>query len=544
MASAERMDKFKVIKDVGDGAFGSVWRAINKQNGEVVAIKKLKKKYYSWEECMNLREVKSLRRMNHPNIVKLKEVIREDDVLFFVFEYMDCNLYQLMKDRDRLFSESEIRNWCFQIFQALAYVHQQGYFHRDLKPENLLCTKDVIKLADFGLAREISLQPPYTEYVSTRWYRAPEILLQSSIYGSAVDMWAMGAIMAELFTLRPLFPGSSEVDELYKICSVIGTPNQHSWFEGLNLASALKYQFPQFAPVQLPLLIPTASDNAINLISSLCSWDPYKRPTAAEALQHPFFQPCFYIPPSLRPRAFEMPKTPPSVGMKGAFELQKNNRSSLDTLSNAKFAGNYPSTDVPASLKTDCATGVQRKLDLNYNDSERNEKAIQNNLKQSPYRPPPMNNPAPGFVGKSHARRTWDIGDEKKLAQKTWGMTDEKKVPQRSRDMTDEKKFLQRTWDVADEKKIVRRTWDVPDDKKPVQRTWNLPNGKITHSTMTRGYGKVPDMADKFAQLKVSSFQQNMPRPPHPGGFHDRSDYLGRTYQNPFSRTYTRKIAG
>ncbi|XP_031255134.1 cyclin-dependent kinase F-4-like, partial [Pistacia vera] len=260
------MERYKLIKEVGDGTFGSVWRAINKQSGEVVAIKKMKKKYYSWDECINLREVKSLRKMNHPNIVKLKEVIRENDILYFVFEYMECNLYQLMKDREKLFSETEIRNWCFQVFQGLAYMHQRGYFHRDLKPENLLVSKDIIKIADFGLAREINSRPPYTEYVSTRWYRAPEVLLQSYLYSSKVDMWAMGAIMAELIMLRPLFPGTSEADEIYKICSVIGTPTKDSWADGLLLARGINYQFPQLAGVHLSTLIPSANEDALSLI--------------------------------------------------------------------------------------------------------------------------------------------------------------------------------------------------------------------------------------------------------------------------------------
>ncbi|MQL99126.1 hypothetical protein Taro_031850, partial [Colocasia esculenta] len=381
------MDRYKVIKEVGDGTFGSVWRAINKLTGEVVAVKKMKKKYYSWEECMNLREVKSLRKMNHPNIVKLKEVIREHDILYLVFEYMEFNLYQLMKDRVKFFSETEIRNWCYQIFHALAYMHQHGYFHRDLKPENLLVTKDVIKVADFGLAREVCSEPPFTEYVSTRWYRAPEVLLQSSIYDAAVDMWAMGAIIAELFTLRPLFPGSrsiflgviltrffspplslesSEADEIYKICSVIGCPNESSWPEGLQLANAMKYQFPQFASVPLSVLIPSASEDAISLITLLCSWDPCKRPKAAEVLQHPFFQPCLYVPPSLRLRMAGMPQTPPSVGIKGAVE-QKNTRrystgvlsnstgtlpNSTGALSNVKPASNFSSTKMNASIRT------------------------------------------------------------------------------------------------------------------------------------------------------------------------------------------------
>ncbi|KAI3835067.1 hypothetical protein MKX03_020361, partial [Papaver bracteatum] len=132
---------YKIIKEVGDGTFGSVYHALNKQTGEVVAIKKMKRKYYSWEECINLREVKSLRKMNHPNIVKLKEVIRENDILYFVFEYMEYNLYQLIKDKLKLFPEAEVRSWCFQVFQALAYMHHCGYFHCDLKPENLLVKK-------------------------------------------------------------------------------------------------------------------------------------------------------------------------------------------------------------------------------------------------------------------------------------------------------------------------------------------------------------------------------------------------------------------
>jgi protein kinase len=284
------MERYKVMRQLGDGTYGSVWKAINNDTNEVVAIKKMKRKFYSWDECMNLREVKSLRKLNHPNIVKLKEVIRENDELFFVFEYMEYNLYQLIKDKDKPFSEAKVRNWAFQILQALEYMHKHGYFHRDLKPENLLVTKDVIKVADFGLAREVRSCPPYTDYVSTRWYRAPEVLLQSPTYCAAIDVWAVGAIMAELFTLRPLFPGASEVDEIYRICAVIGSPSHQTWSDGMKLAASLNFQFPQLSSTHLSRLIPNASPEAIDLISSMCVWDPSKRPTAAQALQHPFFQ--------------------------------------------------------------------------------------------------------------------------------------------------------------------------------------------------------------------------------------------------------------
>ncbi|KAE9606981.1 hypothetical protein Lal_00025795 [Lupinus albus] len=387
------MERYNLIKEVGDGTFGSVWRAINKQTGEVVAIKKMKKKYYSWDECVNLREVKSLRKMNHPNIVKLKEVIRESDILYFVFEYLERNLYQLMKDRQKLFSEAEVRNWCFQVFQGLAYMHQRGYFHRDMKPENLLVTKDIIKIADFGLVREISSQPPYTEYVSTRWYRAPEVLLQSYLYSSKVDMWAMGAIMAELFSLRPLFPGVSEADEIYKICSVIGSPTTESWADGLKLARDINYQFPQHAGVQLSVLIPSAGADAISLITSLCSWDPCKRPTASEALQHPFFQSCFYIPPSLRTRA--VARAPPSAGTRGALDLQGVRRYS-GALPNSKLTNNFTSPKLHPPL----ASGVQRKLDIVNQDGIKNDKSMKT-TRQPKYRPPGKDSPTSMNKGRS-----------------------------------------------------------------------------------------------------------------------------------------------
>ncbi|GIL50354.1 hypothetical protein Vafri_6580 [Volvox africanus] len=283
------MNRYKVVKQLGDGTYGTVWKAINRQTNEVVAIKKMKRKFYSWEECMNLREVKSLRKLNHPCIIKLKEVIRENDELFFVFEYLECNVYQLTKDRDKFIPESRVRNWCYQIFQGLAYIHKHGFFHRDMKPENLLASKDSVKIADFGLAREIRSRPPYTDYVSTRWYRAPEVLLRSPYYNAPIDLFAMGAIMAELYMLRPLFPGTSEADEIYKICSIMGTPTQQTWPEGLKLAAAMNFRFPQFAPTPLSKIITNACPEAIDLMTQLCQWDPNKRPTAVQALQHPYF---------------------------------------------------------------------------------------------------------------------------------------------------------------------------------------------------------------------------------------------------------------
>ncbi|KAM3841574.1 serine/threonine-protein kinase MAK [Vipera latastei] len=285
------MNRYTTLKQLGDGTYGSVLMGKSKESGELVAIKRMKRKFYSWEECMNLREIKSLKKLNHANIIKLKEVIRENDHLYFVFEYMKENLYQLMKDRNKLFPESVIRNILYQILQGLAFIHKHGFFHRDMKPENLLCMgPELVKIADFGLARELRSQPPYTDYVSTRWYRAPEVLLKSSVYSSPIDIWAVGSIMAELYTLRPLFPGTSEVDEIFKICQVLGTPRKSDWPEGYQLAAAMNFRFPQCVSINLKTLIPNASSGALFLMNAMLNWDPKKRPTASQALRFPYFQ--------------------------------------------------------------------------------------------------------------------------------------------------------------------------------------------------------------------------------------------------------------
>uniref|UniRef100_A0A4W3J3Y7 non-specific serine/threonine protein kinase n=1 Tax=Callorhinchus milii TaxID=7868 RepID=A0A4W3J3Y7_CALMI len=285
------MNRYTTLKQLGDGTYGSVLMGKSNESGELVAIKRMKRKFYSWEECMNLREVKSLKKLNHANVIKLKEVIRENDHLYFVFEYMKENLYQLMKDRNKLFPESIIRNIMYQIIQGLAFIHKHGFFHRDMKPENLLCMgPELVKIADFGLAREIRSRPPYTDYVSTRWYRAPEVLLRSSIYSSPIDIWAVGCIMAELYTLRPLFPGTSEVDEIFKICQVLGTPKKIDWTEGYQLAGAMNFRFPQCVPTNLKTLIPNASNEATQVMKDMLQWDPKKRPTATQALRYSYFQ--------------------------------------------------------------------------------------------------------------------------------------------------------------------------------------------------------------------------------------------------------------
>ncbi|KAF5821455.1 putative protein-serine/threonine kinase CMGC-RCK family [Helianthus annuus] len=323
------MEKYTKIMEIGRGSYGVVWKAMNKQTGEVVAIKKLNNEYKTNEDSMNLREVKSLIKIvNHPNIVKLKEIIRENNTLFLIFEYMECDLYQLMVERTKPFTESEIRNMCFQILQGLAYMHHKGYMHRDLKPENILVSKNILKIGDLGSARETNGEQPYTHYnVTTLCYRAPEVFLRSPCYNSSVDMWAFGAIMAELYTTQAVFDGSSDADVMQKICGVLGTPTESTWLSGLDLARNVLYRFPDFPGMRFSELLPTASSDAVNLVASLLSWCPSDRPTAMEALQHPFFHGCYCVPPTIRLEDTFLNSVPLVFKMAKQRELLKEKRS-------------------------------------------------------------------------------------------------------------------------------------------------------------------------------------------------------------------------
>ncbi|KAF9911395.1 hypothetical protein EC991_003960, partial [Linnemannia zychae] len=266
LVTSRSMDHFVVLQELGKGSFGSVFKAQHKASGEMVALKKMKKKFTSQGECRSLQEVKALEALRAgPNIVRLHHFFLEKKELCMVFELMDGNLYQLIKDRNGVrLEETKIRSMVFQILRGLQHMHSKGIMHRDMKPENLLVSGDNVKIADFGLARELKSRPPYTTYVSTRWYRAPEVLLKSSAYTSAVDLWAAGTIAAELISLKPLFPGSSDVDQINRIGSTLGNPAEvqqeeeasnltsssmaigsgGEWKDGMQLAAKMGVSFP------------------------------------------------------------------------------------------------------------------------------------------------------------------------------------------------------------------------------------------------------------------------------------------------------------
>ncbi|KAK3672534.1 Serine/threonine protein kinase [Recurvomyces mirabilis] len=330
-------DKFEVIKDIGDGSFGSValGRARSAgahavRRGTLVAIKTMKKTFESFQQCMELREVIFLKSLpNHPHLVPAYDIFLDplSRKLHIVMEYMDGNLYQLMKARDhKPLDAGSVKSILFQIMGGLEHIHEHNFFHRDIKPENILVSTSApeagssfkrysamvtppstppsysIKIADFGLARETQSRVPYTTYVSTRWYRAPEVLLRAGEYSAPVDIWAVGAMAVEIATLKPLFPGGNEVDQVWRVCEIMGSPGSWvnrqggrvgggEWKDGIKLAQKLGFSFPKMAPHSLDELLPSPQWPAslANFVTWCLMWDPKVRPTSRQALEHEYF---------------------------------------------------------------------------------------------------------------------------------------------------------------------------------------------------------------------------------------------------------------
>ncbi|KAF8274085.1 kinase-like domain-containing protein [Lactarius quietus] len=301
-------------------------------NMRLVAVKRMKRRWEGgWDECRKLKEIEALIAIPpHPHIIPLYDsfLLPDSKELYFVFEPMEGHLFQLIKSRrGRPFAGGLVASIFRQIIRGLHHIHESGYFHRDMKPENILVTttghhtypnlspaappgappeqdvKVIVKLADFGLARETRSDPPYTEYVSTRWYRAPEVLLKSRDYSNPVDMWALGTIMAELVNLRPLFPGKREADQLYKITEVLGDPCENYgtdvrgksfgggiWEGGVKMArDNFGFTFQKIPPKDIASLFDrSVPPRLIECIADLLKYDPAARLTSFECMAHPY----------------------------------------------------------------------------------------------------------------------------------------------------------------------------------------------------------------------------------------------------------------
>ena len=341
----------------------------------------MKKTFESFAPCLELREVIFLRTLPvHAHLVPALDIFLDplSKKLHICMEHMDGNLYQLMKARDhKCLDGASVKSILFQILAGLEHIHNFNFFHRDIKPENILVSTTApmettttlrrysalvtppatppmytIKIADFGLARETHSQHPYTTYVSTRWYRAPEVLLRAGEYSAPVDIWAIGAMAVEIANLKPLFPGGNEVDQVWRVCEIMGSPGNWydksgnkigggDWREGTRLAQKLGFSFPKvsvlsrgldpgtnltkMAPHSMETILrPPQWPAAFSSFVTWClMWDPRNRPTSAQAMSHEYFNDA--VDP-LRPKS----STPRVLGKKQSSIDGKSPRDSSD----------------------------------------------------------------------------------------------------------------------------------------------------------------------------------------------------------------------
>jgi len=288
------MQKYRLVSKKGEGTFSEVLKAQSIKTGKHVAIKCMKNHFDSIDQVNNLREIQALRRLaGHPNIIKLHEVLYDEPTgrLALVFELMEMNFYEAIKGRRHYLPEQKVRHYMYETLKALDHMHRNGIFHRDVKPENLLLLDDEVKLADLGSCRGIYSRQPFTEYISTRWYRAPECLLTDGYYNFKMDLFAAGCVCFELAALFPLFPGQNETDQIQKIHNVLGTPSPELLTRKFRRnASHMDFNFPEKKGTGIERLIPHADGELTELMKKLLRYDPDERILARQALKDPYFR--------------------------------------------------------------------------------------------------------------------------------------------------------------------------------------------------------------------------------------------------------------
>jgi len=285
------MEKYQKIEKIGEGTYGVVYKARNRVSGELVALKKIRLE--AEDEGIPstaIREISILKELQHPNIVRLHDVIHTDKKLTLVFEYLDQDLKKYLDSSDGLDAHT-IQSSLFQLLRGIAFCHDRRVLHRDLKPQNLLINKDgELKLADFGLARAFGIPVrSYTHEVVTLWYRAPDVLMGSRKYSTPVDLWSVGCIFGEMASSRPLFPGTSDHDQLMRIFKLLGTPNEETWPTMVDLPE-YKSDFPVYDQVSLASIAPKLDPDGLDLLTQMLRYDPAQRISAKAAMSHPYFK--------------------------------------------------------------------------------------------------------------------------------------------------------------------------------------------------------------------------------------------------------------
>jgi len=286
----DSLPKYEFLEKIGEGTYGVVYKAKSRIDGKIYALKKIR--LDAEDEGVpstSIREISLLKELNHQNIVRLEELTHFKNKLFLVFEFLDFDLKKYLDNVNEV-APLLVKSYTYQLLRSLYFCHSHRIIHRDLKPQNLLIDKNgLLKLADFGLARAFGVPlRAYTHEVITLWYRAPEILLGSKLYACPVDIWSVGCIFAELLNRHALFPGDSEIDQLYKIFRIMGTPDESVW-PGVTSLPEYKSTFPKWKATVLKKCIPRLDELGSDLLNQLLHYEPSRRITAKDALQHPYF---------------------------------------------------------------------------------------------------------------------------------------------------------------------------------------------------------------------------------------------------------------
>lgn len=297
-------DDYRILNSLGEGAYGTVVSALHVPTGAQVAIKKVRPFEHTLFCLRTLRELKLLKFFSevcvNENIVSILDIVKppsyEDFTeIYFVQELMQTDLHRVI--RTQQLTDDHCQYFIYQTLRALKSIHSADIVHRDLKPANLLLNSNCdLKVCDFGLARSVNSASPdgkdaglLTEYVATRWYRAPEIMLSFKRYTKAIDMWSVGCILAELLTGKPLFPGRDYSHQLDLILDVIGTPTLDEYY---SITSRRSREYIRALPIRkrrpFTALFPKASEDAIDFLQRTLTFDPKKRITVEQALEHPY----------------------------------------------------------------------------------------------------------------------------------------------------------------------------------------------------------------------------------------------------------------
>lgn len=295
--------KFTKIEKLGEGTYGVVYKARDKQTGVVYALKRMN--IPNEEEgvpATTIREIALQKQLTHQNVCRLQDVLFSAPKLTLVFEYCDYDLKKFMDEKKGDLAPDVIQSFLYQLLKGLETMHSLSIVHRDLKPQNLMVTKDlVLKIGDFGLARVEGIPvKKYSHDAVTLWYRSPDAILGSALYGFPVDMWSVGCIFAEMARGKPLFNGRTDQEQLFKMFSLLGSPTPASWpaLQTYPNTKTLFAEHPQltveYTDANFQRMVSTELNDkleadGVELLRLMLSYDPAKRPTATQALQHPYF---------------------------------------------------------------------------------------------------------------------------------------------------------------------------------------------------------------------------------------------------------------